>query len=124
LHSRQKARSCISLHRDEALKEGGQRLPKSTRTIHRILQENGRIAFRLPTVTEPIERPSPMQHWQLDAHRTPRRCLLIRMAKSNMWEKPFISSIRAPQSWWLTMSAPTRRAETALAAVAQTFSEI
>ncbi len=45
------------LSRDEALKEGGPRLPKSTRTIHRILRENGRIASRLSTVTDPIERP-------------------------------------------------------------------
>ena len=54
------------LKRDEALKECGLRLPKSTRTIHRILQENGRIAVRLPKRAEPIERPAPMQHWQLD----------------------------------------------------------
>src|SRR6266704_229951 len=37
------------LRRDEALKEGGLRRPQSTRTIHRILRENGRIASRLPT---------------------------------------------------------------------------
>lgn len=54
------------LSRDEALKEGGLRLPKSTRTIQRILRENGRIASRLPTVTDPIERPPPMQQWQRD----------------------------------------------------------
>ncbi len=54
------------LSRDVALKEGGLRLPKSTRTIHRILHENGRIASRLPKVTDPIERPPPMQQWQLD----------------------------------------------------------
>jgi len=52
------------LKRDETLKE--KRLPKSTRTVHRLLKENGRIAFRLPTVTEPLERPTPMHHWQLD----------------------------------------------------------
>src|SRR6266568_8075488 len=39
------------LSRDEALKEKELRLPKSTRTIHRILHENGRIASRLPTLT-------------------------------------------------------------------------
>ena len=42
------------------------RLPKSTRTIHRLLRENGRIASRLPRLTDPIERPKPMEHWQLD----------------------------------------------------------
>jgi len=54
------------LNRDETLKEGKLRLPKSTRTVHRILKENGRIASRLPTITEPLERPAPMQQWQLD----------------------------------------------------------
>jgi len=54
------------LHRDETLKERKLRLPKSTRTVHRLLKENGRIASRLPTITEPLERPPAMQHWQLD----------------------------------------------------------
>ena len=54
------------LGRDEALKEQGVRLPKSTRTIHRLLRENGRIASRLPRLADPIERPKPMEHWQLD----------------------------------------------------------
>ncbi len=36
------------LGRDESLKEMRVRLPKSTRTIHRLLRENGRIASRLP----------------------------------------------------------------------------
>ena len=54
------------LDRDESLKEGGMRLPKSTRTIHRLLRDNGRIAVRLPRLTEPLERPQPMEHWQLD----------------------------------------------------------
>jgi transposase InsO family protein len=54
------------LGRDESLKERGMRLPKSTRTIHRLLRENGRIATRLPRLTDPLERPKPMEHWQLD----------------------------------------------------------
>ena len=54
------------LGRDESLKEMGLRLPKSTRTIHRLLRENGRVASRLPQLTEPIERPGPMEQWQLD----------------------------------------------------------
>jgi hypothetical protein len=54
------------LNRDEIVKERKLRLPKSTRTVYRLLRENGRIASRLPTVTEPLERPAPMQHWQLD----------------------------------------------------------
>jgi hypothetical protein len=42
------------------------RLPRSTRTIHRIWCEQGRIFHRLPTLGEPQERPEPMQQWQLD----------------------------------------------------------
>src|SRR5713226_4549269 len=49
------------LSRDETLKEKQLRLPKSTRTIHRLLHENGRIASRLPAFTDPIERPPPMR---------------------------------------------------------------
>jgi len=54
------------LPRDEALVEAGLRLPRSTRTIHRLLREHGRIAPRLPHACDPIERPQPMQQWQLD----------------------------------------------------------
>jgi len=52
------------LPRDEQVQ--GQRLPRSSRTIHRILQQAGRIAHRLPHLQEPQERPAPMSHWQLD----------------------------------------------------------
>ena len=75
------------LKRDEALKEKRLRLPKSTRTVHRLLKENGRIAPPLPILTAPLERPAPMQQWQLDAHSTPPVSLRIRMAKSSMWWK-------------------------------------
>src|SRR5437870_3539684 len=36
------------LARDESLQQAGLRLPRSTRTIHRLLREQGRIAPRLP----------------------------------------------------------------------------
>jgi transposase InsO family protein len=52
------------LPRDEQVQ--GERLPRSSRTIYRILQQAGRIAQRLPHVQEPQERPAPMSHWQLD----------------------------------------------------------
>jgi transposase InsO family protein len=52
------------LPRDEQLQ--GQRLPRSSRTIYRILQQAGRIVQRLPGLHEPLERPAPMSHWQLD----------------------------------------------------------
>jgi hypothetical protein len=54
------------LARDESLQQAGVRLPRSTRTIHRLLREHGRIAPRLPHLSEPTERPKPMQRWQLD----------------------------------------------------------
>ncbi len=52
------------LPRDEQVQ--GERLPRSSRTIYRILQQAGRIAHRLPHMQEPQERPAPMSHWQLD----------------------------------------------------------
>ena len=54
------------LPRDESLLQAGLRLPRSTRTIHRLLRDHGRIAPRLPHAPDPIERPKPMQHWQID----------------------------------------------------------
>ncbi len=44
-----------------------ERLPRSSRTIYRILQQAGRIAHRLPHVQEELARPAPMSHWQVDA---------------------------------------------------------
>jgi transposase InsO family protein len=52
------------LPRDAQLE--GERLPRSSRTVYRILQQAGRIAVRQPHVHEPLERPAPMSHWQLD----------------------------------------------------------
>jgi len=52
------------LPRDEQVQ--GERLPRSSRTIYRILQQAGRIAQRQPHVQEPLERPAPMSQWQLD----------------------------------------------------------
>ena len=52
------------LPRDEQVQ--GERLPRSSRTIYGILKRAGRIAQRLPQLHEPLERPAPMHHWQLD----------------------------------------------------------
>jgi hypothetical protein len=52
------------LPREESL--AGERLPRSSRTVYRILREAGRIARRLPHVSEPQERPAPLSHWELD----------------------------------------------------------
>jgi len=54
------------LPRDESLQQAELRLPRSTRTIHRLLREHGRSAARLPHLPDPLERPKPMQHWQID----------------------------------------------------------
>jgi hypothetical protein len=52
------------LPRDEQVQ--GERLPRSSRTIYGILKRAGRIAHRRPQWHEPVERPAPMSHWQLD----------------------------------------------------------
>jgi transposase len=54
------------LHRDAAWPASGLRLPRSTRTIWRILDAHGRI-YRTPKIEhEPVERPEPMVAWQMD----------------------------------------------------------
>lgn len=110
------------LNRDEALKEGGLRLPKSTRTIHRVFQENGHIASHRPTVPEPIERPSPMQHWQLDLKDASTVPADPHGKKQHVGET--LNSI--DQGTRVLVAHHVRSdcsAETALAAIAQTFSE-
>jgi hypothetical protein len=57
------------LPRDESLQQAGVRLPRSTRTIHRLRRVHGRIASRLPHASDPIDRPKPMRDFQLDAER-------------------------------------------------------
>jgi hypothetical protein len=52
------------LPRDEQVQ--GERLPRSSRTLYRILQQAGRIAQRQPHVHEELSRPAPMSQWQLD----------------------------------------------------------
>jgi hypothetical protein len=59
------------LPRDEQLE--GERLPRSSRTVYRILQQAGCIVHRQPQVHEPQERPAPMSQWQLDAERRDHR---------------------------------------------------
>src|SRR6266481_4343915 len=54
------------LPRDESLQQAGLRLPRSSRTVYRILCQADRIHRRLPRVQEPLERPAPMSRWQMD----------------------------------------------------------
>ena len=46
-------RCSTRLRRDESLKERGLRRPQSSRTLHRLLREHGRIASRLPRLADP-----------------------------------------------------------------------
>ncbi len=108
--------------RDETLKGKELRLPKSTRTVHRLLKENGRIASRLPTLTDPIERPAPMHHWQLDfkdASTVP--------ADPHGKKQHVVETLNLIDKGTSVLVAHHVRsdftAETALAAVAQTFVE-
>ena len=54
------------LPRDAELAASGERLPRSSRTIYRLLREAGRIRRPLPHLGEPLERPAPMSQWQVD----------------------------------------------------------
>lgn len=53
------------LHQDQVLKRRGAYLPKSTRTIWKVLREGGRIPTKVRE-HHPLERPDPMQHWEMD----------------------------------------------------------
>jgi hypothetical protein len=54
------------LPRDAHLAASGERLPRSSRTIYRLLREAGRIRQRLPHLQEPTDRPAPLSQWQVD----------------------------------------------------------
>ena len=64
------------LPRDAELAARGERLPRSSRTIYRLLCQAGRIQRRVPAQHDPLERPAPMSQWQLDAHSMPPPCPL------------------------------------------------
>ena len=53
------------LHHDTLLQSQENYLPRSTRTIWQVLKEGGRISTRIYD-HHPIERPEPMQHWEMD----------------------------------------------------------
>jgi transposase InsO family protein len=58
------------LHEDEHLKAGGYWLPRSTKTIRRILKAHGRIRPKPVVIHVPVERPAPMAEWELDFAET------------------------------------------------------
>jgi len=53
------------LHKDELLKQRSFYLPKAVSTIWRVLKDGGRIPTRV-YYHYPVERPDPMQHWEMD----------------------------------------------------------
>jgi transposase InsO family protein len=54
------------LQRDEKLEVEGLARSYSTRTIYQVLVKHQRITQRKPREPEPMERPEPMSHWQID----------------------------------------------------------
>ena len=56
------------LNQDSLLKEAGCKLPRSTRTIWKVLTKYHRIYHPIPGVTEPEERPQPGVEWGMDFH--------------------------------------------------------
>jgi hypothetical protein len=54
------------LEQDGELVASGARLPRSTQTVWRILTRAGRIARAARREREPLDRPPPLTHWQLD----------------------------------------------------------
>ena len=56
------------LNHDPLLKETGYKLPRSTRTIWKVLTKHHRIYHPLQGVGEPEERPQPGVEWGMDFH--------------------------------------------------------
>ena len=56
------------LSQDQALKDAGAKLPRSTRTVWKILTQHQRIHHLLPSIAEPEERPEPGVEWGVDFH--------------------------------------------------------
>ncbi len=110
------------LPRDESLQQAGVRLPRSTRTIHRILCEQGRIFHQLPMLGDPQERPESMQHWQLDFKDASTVPADPQGKQQHVVET--LNVIDVGTSVLLAAHvAPDFTAETALGALAQTFQQ-
>ena len=54
------------LPRDPELQASQLPLPRSSRTLYRLLKAAGRIPTRRPRLPQPLERPAALSHWQLD----------------------------------------------------------
>jgi transposase InsO family protein len=95
------------LHKDKMLQQQ-EYMPRSTRTIWQVLKDGGRIPTRTRD-THPVERPEPMQHWEMDFGQL-----------GEAFE--FLTVIDRGTSILVhTHAQPHCNAETALLAVAQLF---
>ena len=56
------------LHRDQSFQKSEIRLPRSTRTVWKILTQHQRISHPAQSFTEPEERPAPGVEWGMDFH--------------------------------------------------------
>lgn len=54
------------LHEDEALREAGYRLPRSTSTVHRLLREHGYLSRLTRPTPDPWPPQPPLACWQMD----------------------------------------------------------
>lgn len=54
------------LRKDENLKASGVQIPRSSTTIWKILTGHQRITHPQPVEHKPVERPAPMESWQMD----------------------------------------------------------
>lgn len=94
------------LRTDPVLNEQHEFIPRSTHTVWRVLREGGRIA-RCVVEHHPVERPDPMQHWEMDFGQLSDRI-------------EFLSVVDRGTSILVdTQAEPHYNAETALLAVAR-----
>lgn len=96
------------LHRDSRLTAQQVYLPRSTRTLWQVLKAGGRIPTRVRE-HDPIERPEPMQHWEMDFGQLGEAIEFLTVVD------------RGTSILVNTQSQPHYNAETALLAVARLF---
>ncbi len=104
-HSRSASAIQYYLARDPSLQLFNLPVPGMS-TIYRILKKHQRIAERYQPEHQPYERPTPLSHWQIDAHSTSPACQPILMASGCMWWKPVMSSMWGLPSCSMPMYVP------------------
>jgi hypothetical protein len=91
------------LQRDPYLQELGVEVPRSCRTVWKLLRQHGYILPRVPRQHEPLEPREPLEEVQIDRYRTPPPLPWIPAGKANdnMWSKSVILSMPGPRSSFL-----------------------